>query len=71
MIVEKLNFSKRHQRPDMHGKGGIVEKESSIHRSNVMVVCNKCDKAVRVGHKVLEDGKKVRICKQCQEILDQ
>lgn len=71
VIVEKLNFNKRHQRPDMRGKGGIVEKEGSMHLSNVMVVCNKCDRAVRVGHKVLEDGKKVRICKRCQEILDQ
>ena len=71
VIVEKLNFVKKHQRPDVKGKGGIVEKEGSIHVSNVMLICNKCDAGVKVGYKVLEDGKKVRVCKKCQEILDE
>ncbi|MBN2283941.1 MAG: 50S ribosomal protein L24 [Deltaproteobacteria bacterium] len=71
VIVEKLNFVKKHQRPDMKGKGGILEKEGSIHLSNVKIICNKCDKGVRIGYKILEDGKKVRICKKCQEILDE
>lgn len=70
VIVEKVNMLKRHQRPDAKGKGGIVEKEGSIHLSNVMFVCNKCDGAVRVGYRLLDDGKKVRICGKCQEILD-
>lgn len=38
--------------------------------SNVMFLCSKCDKGVRVGYKILDDGKKVRICKKCREILD-
>jgi len=70
LIVEKVNMLKRHQRPDAKGKGGIVEKEGSLHVSNVMLVCNKCDGAVRIGYRILDDGKKVRICGKCREILD-
>ena len=61
VVVEKVNFLKRHKRPDAKGKGGILEKEGSIHLSNVMLVCSKCNKAVRYGFKVLDDNKKVRI----------
>lgn len=71
VIVEKLNFVKRHQRPTAKVKGGIVEKEGPIHVSNVAYMCNKCDAPVRIGFKVLEDGKKVRICRKCKEILDE
>ncbi|MCK9273724.1 MAG: 50S ribosomal protein L24 [Syntrophales bacterium] len=71
VVVEKVNLLKKHQRPDAKGKGGILEKEGSIHVSNVMVVCSKCEEAVKIGHKVLEDNKKVRLCKKCNEILDE
>lgn len=71
VIVEKLNMVKKHQRPDAHGKGGVVEKEGAVHLSNVMLMCNKCNAGVRVGYRVLEDGKKVRVCKKCSEILDE
>jgi large subunit ribosomal protein L24 len=70
IVVEKLNFVKRHQKPDAKGKGGIVEKEGPIHLSNVAYLCGKCDTGVRIGFKVLEDGKKVRICQKCKEQLD-
>jgi large subunit ribosomal protein L24 len=70
VVIEKLNFMKKHQRPDAKGKGGIVEKEGPLQMSNVMFLCSKCDKGVRVGYKILDDGKKVRICKKCREILD-
>jgi large subunit ribosomal protein L24 len=70
LVVEKLNFVKRHQKPDAKGKGGIVEKEGPIHISNVLLICNKCETGVRIGHKVLEDGKKVRVCNKCHEMLD-
>jgi len=70
VIVEKLNFVKRHQRPDAKGKGGIIEKEGPINITNVSYYCNKCEKGVRLGHKILEEGRKVRICKKCQEIID-
>ncbi len=69
VVVEKLNFVKKHQKPDAKGKGGIVEKEAPIHVSNVMIFCNKCNTAVRVGHKFLEDGKKVRVCGKCHDVL--
>lgn len=70
LLVEKLNFIKKHQRPDARGKGGIVEKEAPLQMSNVMLLCNKCNTGVRIGYKKLDDGKKVRVCKKCGEILD-
>lgn len=70
VVVEKLNFVKKHQRPDAKGKGGIVEKEGGLDISNVMLLCNKCDAGVKIGHRKLDDGKKVRICRKCHEILD-
>ena len=70
IIVEKGNLLKHHKKPDAKGKGGILEKEGSIHTSNVMLVCGKCNKAVRYGHKVLDDTKKLRYCRKCNEILD-
>jgi len=70
-VIEKTNLNKKHQKPDATGKGGIVEKEAPLHVSNVMLICSKCNTGVRIGYKVLEDGKKVRICKKCQELLDE
>ena len=69
-IVEKVNFVKRHTRPSAKTQGGIVEKEASLHISNLMVICAKCTDPVRFGIKILEDGKKVRYCKKCGEILE-
>jgi large subunit ribosomal protein L24 len=70
VVVEKINLIKKHKRPDAKGKGGIVEKEGPIHVSNVMYLCNKCGTGVRIGHKILDDGKKARVCAKCHEILD-
>jgi large subunit ribosomal protein L24 len=71
VIIEKVNFVKRHTRPSGQARqGGILEKEAPIHISNVMVVCNKCNSPVRVGQKALEEGKKARYCKKCGELLD-
>ena len=71
VIVEKLNFVKRHTRPGgKSAKGGIVEKEAPIHITNIMLVCGKCAEATRVGKKILEDGRKVRFCRKCGEIID-
>ncbi len=70
VLVEKINMFKRHIRPSReYPQGGIIEREGSIHVSSVMPVCTKCTQPTRVGRKVLEDGKKVRICKKCGEIL--
>lgn len=70
VVVEKLNMVKRHTRPGMNTGGGILEKEAPMHISNVMLFCDKCDRPVRVGYKVLADRSKVRICRRCNEQLD-
>jgi large subunit ribosomal protein L24 len=70
VVVEKINLIKKHQRPDAKGKGGIVEKEGPIHVSNVMYLCDKCGSGVRIGFKILDDGKKARVCAKCHETLD-
>ncbi|MDY7032440.1 MAG: 50S ribosomal protein L24 [Thermodesulfobacteriota bacterium] len=70
VIVEKANFIKRHTRPSQISKGGIVEREGTIHISNVMIYCRKCSAPVRTGKKLLDDGRKVRICTKCKEIID-
>jgi large subunit ribosomal protein L24 len=71
-IVEKLNIVKRHMRRGQAGQqqGGILEREAPIHVSNLMLICAKCTDPTRVGHKILEDQRKVRYCKKCQEVID-
>jgi large subunit ribosomal protein L24 len=70
-LVERMNLVKRHTRPrGAQQPGGIVEKEASIHISNLMVMCDKCNAPVRVGHKVLADGEKARVCRRCGEPID-
>ena len=71
VLVEKLNMMKKHQRPTQKlRQGGIIERESPLALSNVLVVCSRCDKASRSGIKVLGDGRKVRVCKRCGTTLD-
>jgi large subunit ribosomal protein L24 len=71
LTVERLNMVKRHTRPTKQmQQGGIIEREGKIHISNVMLVCTKCERGVRIGHRHLEDGKKVRVCRRCGEVLD-
>ena len=71
VIIERLNMVKRHTKPrGPQQPGGIVEKEAAIHASNIMLLCDKCNAPVRVGHKTLADGKKIRICRRCNEALD-
>jgi large subunit ribosomal protein L24 len=71
-VVEGVGTIKRHTRPNPQRniKGGIVERESSVDASNLMVVCGECGKASRVARKFLEDGSKVRICRKCGGLLD-
>ncbi|MFO1519764.1 MAG: 50S ribosomal protein L24 [bacterium] len=70
-LVEKLNTVKHHQKPTATNRqGGIVEKESGIHLSNLMLICSKCNKPVRISRKVV-DGKKVRVCKKCGDTIAQ
>jgi large subunit ribosomal protein L24 len=71
VIVERVNFIKRHQRPTQKVRqGGIIEREGSLHVSNVMLVCGKCNKPTRTGSQTLADGRRVRVCKRCSEIVD-
>jgi large subunit ribosomal protein L24 len=71
ILVENINVIKRHTRPTAQNRqGGIVESEAPIHRSNVMLMCNKCVKPVRIKMQRLDDGKKVRVCRKCNEIID-
>ncbi len=71
VIVEGLNLVKKTRRPDRQSqKGGIIDIESPIQISNVQVICPKCSKTSRVGKKKLSDGKNVRMCGRCGEILD-
>jgi len=71
ILVENINIVKRHTKPNAQNRqGGILESEAPIHWSNVMLMCNKCIEPVRVKTKILEDGKKVRICRKCSEIID-
>lgn len=71
VMVEGVNMTKRHARATKQARqAGIIEREAPICVSNVMLVCNKCNKGTRIGYKALDDGKKVRICKKCGEVMD-
>ena len=70
IIVEKVNFIKKHKRPDQKTKGGVVEKEGALHVSKVALFCNKCNEGVRVRNKILDNGKKVRICSKCNDVIN-
>ena len=72
VIVQGVSFVKKHTRPNPQRniKGGIAEREGAIHASNVMVVCGECGKRTRIGHKLLVDGTKTRICRRCEGALD-
>jgi large subunit ribosomal protein L24 len=71
VIVEGANMIKRHSRARRAARqAGIIELEAPIHVSNVMLVCSKCGKPTRVGFRFLADGKRVRVCKSCQEVID-
>ncbi len=72
VIVEGVNFVKRHTKPNpaRNVKGGIVEREASVHASNVQIVCPECGAPTRVGRRLLGDGRKVRVCRKCEGVLD-
>jgi large subunit ribosomal protein L24 len=71
LVVENINIVKSHQKPNMKNpQGGIISKEAPVDFSNVMLMCNHCMSPVRVKSKVLEDGKKVRVCRKCNENID-
>ena len=66
VVVEKINMVSRHTKPRRQGEtGGIIQKEAPLYACKVQRVCPKCDQATRPAHKILADGKKVRVCKKC------
>lgn len=71
VVIENVNFVKRHTKPGGQTRqGGIIEIEAPIHWSNVVLMCNKCINAVRIKMQRLEDGRMVRVCRKCGEIID-
>ncbi len=71
VVVENINVVKVHQRPSQASpQGGIVDKTMPIDASNLMLMCNSCVKPTRIGIKQLEDGKRVRICKKCEQQIN-
>ena len=71
LLVEGINFIKRHTRAKGQVKqAGIIEREAPVHISNVRLLCSKCNHPTRIGFRFLEDGKKVRFCRSCGEVID-
>ena len=71
VVVEGVAMVTKHQKPRSAGApGGIIHKEAAIAASKVMLLCDKCGKATRSAHKILEDGTKVRVCKKCNATFD-
>ncbi len=70
VIVENVNMVSKHIKPRKMGEaGGIVKAEGAMYASKVQIVCPRCKKGTRIGHKLNEDGTKSRICRKCGEIL--
>lgn len=71
VLIERMHLVKRHSKPrGPRGAQGIIEKEAAIDLSNVMPMCDKCNRPIRIGKRRLEDGRQVRVCKRCGEQLD-
>jgi len=72
VIIERVNFIKRHVRPGhpLAPQGGIIEKEAAVKISKVMLVCPKCNRPVRAKNERLGKGRGVRICTKCNEQID-
>ncbi|MFA5367705.1 MAG: 50S ribosomal protein L24 [Dehalococcoidia bacterium] len=71
VVVEGVNVVKRHMKPRAQARqAGIIEREAPVKISNVMLICPKCSKPVRTKSKVIEDGKRVRVCGKCDEVIN-
>jgi len=71
LVVEKVNMVKRHIKPGKaHPQGGIVEKEAAMDFSNVLIMCDKCNKPTRIANPVDGTGKRSRACKRCGDVLE-
>ncbi|MEI7904098.1 MAG: 50S ribosomal protein L24 [Candidatus Firestonebacteria bacterium] len=71
VIVEGVNFVKRHTRPNKQAQqGGIIQKEAPMYVAKLMLICPRCNKPTKIGKKTLKDGKKSRMCKKCSEVIE-
>jgi large subunit ribosomal protein L24 len=71
IMVEGIRMIKRHQKAKKQVRqAGIIEREGLLSVSDVMLVCSKCNKPTRLGYKVLQDGRKARICRACGEVVE-
>jgi large subunit ribosomal protein L24 len=72
LVVEGVHIVKRHTRPNpqRNVKGGIVERESALAVANVQLVCPECNAATRIGRRRLDDGRRVRVCRKCEGVVD-
>jgi large subunit ribosomal protein L24 len=71
VLLENVNMVKRHAKPSAQNRqGGIIEGEAPIHWSSLMLMCSKCMAPTRIKMQRLEDGKKLRVCGKCDEIID-
>ena len=71
IVVEGINFIKRHIRARGRVRqAGIIQLEAPIPMSNVMLLCSRCNRPTRVSFRFLEDGRKVRVCNRCSEVID-
>ena len=71
LMVEGINFIKKHSKARGRVRqAGIIDLEVPVHVSNVMLLCNKCNKPSRIGFEKLEDGRRVRVCRSCHEVID-
>lgn len=70
VLVQGVNMIKRHTRPSQTQQGGIIEREAPLHLSNVMLADPKTGEPTRIGFKVLDDGRKVRVAKRSGEVID-
>ena len=71
VIVERIAVAKKHLRsnPSQQEQGGIIEKEKSVHVSNVMLLCSRCNRGIRIGRKTTSGGAKARYCRRCEEMI--
>jgi large subunit ribosomal protein L24 len=69
VVVSKLNFVKKHSKPTQVNPGGIHEKEAAMSISKVMLLCPKCNQTTRLKVDTLSDGKKIRVCRKCSEMI--
>ena len=71
VLIEGINFIKTHSKARRGVRqAGIIEREAPIDVSNVMFLCGRCNHPARIGFRVLEDGRKVRFCRACGEVID-